>query len=228
MHRMIFNLVLFYRAECPETDMQRDRTDRNAFCTDFIQKLGSKVKAGSRRCCAAQFTGIDRLVTLTVIEFFLDVRGEGHFAEAVQNFEKNSPIQEAYDAVPVRQHGFNHCTEFTGPEDDFSAFTEPSARTAEALPAISAKVPQKNQFRCAPACPVAQQPGGENSGIIDDQAVAFPQQRRQFVKHAVCQRSALPVEAKQPGMIAFWNRSLRDQFRRKIIVKVGFFHPYSP
>ena len=68
VHRMIFDLILLDRTERAKTDVQRDIAEPYAHVRDLLQELLRKVQTGRRCGCAAELTGIDRLVAFLILQ----------------------------------------------------------------------------------------------------------------------------------------------------------------
>ena len=204
--------------------MQRDGADRDTLSADFIQQGFRKVQAGGRGGRAAQLAGIDGLVALAVLKLFLDVRGQGHFPQPVQHLEEDALIEKADAPVPVRQDLFDACAQLALAEEDLRAFAQVLARPAQAFPDVVSQVPQQHELADAAGRAAAQQAGGQDPRVVDDQAVTRLQQAGQLIEMPVLQGPGFLIQTHQARAVALGDRRLGDQLRRQVIGKIGCFH----
>ena len=59
------------------------------------------MEASSWSSGRAIFLGIDRLVTVAVFQFFMDIRWQWHLAQAFQNFKEDTVVAKFYDSATV-------------------------------------------------------------------------------------------------------------------------------
>ena len=106
VHMVVGHVFLFDGSECAQTDVQQHGHDVDALPLDFFEQFRRKVQAGRRRGSAAVHLGIDGLVARLIFQFFVDIRRQGHLAEAVEHILEHALIEEAHGAPAVfAQHG---------------------------------------------------------------------------------------------------------------------------
>ena len=71
---------------------------------------------------------------------------------------------------------------------------------------------------------LTQQTGGQHPGIVQDQAVTGVQEVRQLVEMVMLPGAGVPVQSHEPGTVPPFQRRLRDQFLRELVVKIACFH----
>ena len=59
------------------------------------------MEASSWSSGRAIFLGIDRLVTVAVFQFFMDIRWQWHLTQAFQNFKEDTVVAKFYDTATV-------------------------------------------------------------------------------------------------------------------------------
>ena len=138
------------------------------------------------------------------------------------------------DAVAVLFDLDHFCGEPAVAKDDLSALGELPAGLGQTLPPVVTQVPQQKQLGGAAGGTVAQEPGGQNSGVVHHQGIAGIQIIENIVKMPVCQFAGPAVHSQQPGSIPLLQGRLGDQFLRQVVpevpgLKIGhnirsFFH----
>ena len=78
VHFMVGDYVLLDGAECTQPDVKEHFNNLNAHILDFLQQFGGKVQPRGRRGGGAVGFGVDRLVAVFVLQFFVNLRGERH------------------------------------------------------------------------------------------------------------------------------------------------------
>ena len=68
--------------------------------------------------------------------------------------------------------------------------------------------------------------GGNDPGIVEDQAVTGAQIFRQILKDPMLQFAAVLVQDHQARAVSRLHRGLRDQFLGQIVIKIRSFHNY--
>ena len=67
---------------------------------------------------------------------------------------------------------------------------------------------------------MADKPGGQNPGVIEDQAVPRPEKGRQVIEMAVTGLPRYLIQGEQTGGIPLRDGGLRDELRRQIVIKI--------
>ena len=225
MHIVLLDLVLLDRSERAEPDVQRHIADADALGSDPLQKLRREVQTrrGSRR--RAVDLGVDSLVALLVLQLLLDVGRQRHLAEPLEHLKENSLVVEAYQAVAVRQDLGDLRRQLAVAEAHPRTLAQVLARTHKALPHLIALVLQKQHLAGSAAGQTAsQQSRRQNAGVIQDQAVPRPQKIRQLIKVVVRPLPRRLIETQQARLVALFQRRLRNQLRREVVVKIACFH----
>ena len=226
MHLMVFDFGFLDGAEGAETHMQGDGTDRDALPADLVKQRFGKVKTGRRGGGAAELAGIDGLIALAVVQLRLDVRGKRHFAETVEDFQKYAVIKEADTPVSVGQDGLDAGAQLVFSEENLRTLTQMLSRAAEAFPAVIPEIAEQNQLADAAGGTMTQKTGGEHARVVDDQTVAGTQEGRQIIEKAMLKLAGFAVETEKARVVALRNRRLRNQLRRKIVIKIACFHMF--
>src|SRR5581483_1058100 len=68
------------------------------------------------------------------------------------------------------------------------------------------------------------QPGGENARIVQDQAVARPDELREIAKQAIFPISLVAIHDEHPRAGTIGQRLLRDALFRQVIIEVRKLH----
>ena len=144
--------------------------------------------------------------------------------------QKNALIGEPNQAVPVRFDALDHCSQLAVSKGDGGAFLQPAAGIHDAVPQVALYVIQQKHFHggTAAAGLLSVQPCWQDTGIIDDQAVAGYQMVDEIVKMLVGHLPCFAVQGHQPGMIALQQWGLCDEFLGKVIIKIRFFQSILP
>ena len=87
--------------ERAEADVQRDIRFLNALGGELIQQLLRKVQTGWGGGGRAVDFGIDGLIALTILQFFLNVRRKRHLAKPFKHLKEDSFIVELHKLVAV-------------------------------------------------------------------------------------------------------------------------------
>ena len=101
MHFVIFHVFHLNGSEGAQTHVQKHRHDIHALCADSVHQLRREVQSGGRRGGGAFLFGVNGLIALLILQFFVDVGGEGHFAQLVQRGLHRAFAGEIHDAVAV-------------------------------------------------------------------------------------------------------------------------------
>ena len=73
MHLVVADLVLLYRAEGAQTNVQCDLGNADAHGADGVHQLRGKVQPGGGSSCAAQLLGVDGLILALILQLLCDV-----------------------------------------------------------------------------------------------------------------------------------------------------------
>ena len=225
MHLVVGDLVLLHGAEGAKTHMERHIADVHALGLDLLQQLRSEVQSrrGGRR--AAQHLGVHRLIPLLILKLLLDVGRQGHFSQMLQNLQENSLVIKAHQTVAVRQDLGDLRGQFAIAEGELGPLPHVPSGAHQALPGLLSPVDQQQHLAgTAPRQPLAQQAGGQDPGIVQNQAVAGIQKVRQFIEMVMLPGTGVPVQGHKPGAVPPFQRRLRDQLLRELVVKIACFH----
>lgn len=182
------------------------------------------MQTGGRRRSTADDLGIDRLITLLILEFFLNIGRQRHAAELLQHLKEDTFIMEFNQTVAVRQDFLNLRRQLTIAESDLRALAQTASRTDQALPDIVAAVDQQKDLRNAAARAVSDQARGQDAGIVEHETVAGIQELRQLIKMMMPDFSGLFVQYQQTGGVPLIQRSLGNQTLGQIIIKITCLH----
>ena len=73
VHLVVADLVLLYRAEGAQTNVQCDLGNADAHGADGVHQLRGKVQPGGGSSCAAQLLGVDGLILALILQLLCDV-----------------------------------------------------------------------------------------------------------------------------------------------------------
>ncbi|MPM81411.1 hypothetical protein SDC9_128464 [bioreactor metagenome] len=222
---MALDLVLLHGAEGAKAHVERHVPNSYPLGDDLLQKLLGKVEA--RRGCggAAQFPGVNGLIPLPVLQFLSDIGRQGHFAQAFQNLQENSLVVELHQPVAALHLADDLAGQFSVPKGHLRAGTHLFARADKTLPDALPLVHQQ-QHLAGPAAgqPMAQKTGGQNAGVVQNQAVPLCQEIWKLVKMVVLPGPRGLVQRQQTRRVPLFNRRLRNEFLGQVVVKIAGLH----
>ena len=171
---------------------------------------------------------IHGLITIFVFQFMGNIRRKRHFTKPIQNLFKNSLVMKLDQAVSF----FHHIDDFTGedsvPEGNHCPRFTFLSRFYQCLPDVVFLPLQKQDLdRRIRTHLTTVQPRRDYFCIIDDQAVSRLQVFQDFPEMSVLHLPGHLVQVHQPGRAAVFQRILRDQFLRKVIIKITCLHSFS-
>ena len=217
VHMMLQDILRLHRAEGTQAHVQRHKGGLNTLFPGLIQQLPGPVQTGCRGRGGADCPAVHGLVPFLILQLRLDVGRQGHLAQALQDLQEDPLIVEFHHPVAVLLNRRNRGGQLTVAEDDLVAQLHLPARLAQALPFLIAKIPQQKHLHGTAGGPVAQEPGGQHSGIVHHQAVTGAQIVQDIIKMPVRHFSGLPVQDTQPGGIPLFQRSLGNQLLGQIV-----------
>ena len=226
VHHMLFRVFHLDRAEGAEPHMQQDRDNGDAFGFDPLQQLRGEMEAGGGSGGGAFLLRVYGLVTVRVGELFVDIGRQGHFAQPVQHFFKDTVAMETDDPSADLFHVIQHLTaEQPVPEGTDGSGAEPAAGTDKRLPVRGAAAAEQQYLhRHAGILLDAKQAGGDHLGLVDDQGIAGVEVVDDIVEVLMFDLPAVPVVNQQAAVVPGFHGGLGDQLFGKVIVEVGSFH----
>jgi hypothetical protein len=99
------------------------------------------------------------------------------------------------------------------------AFSQSSGRPGERLPASVRYPLQQEQLDPTARRSPRKETSGQDSGVVDDEEISGLQQFRQIAEDAILKLATGSPDDEQPGRVARFDRPLRDQVRRQIVVE---------
>ena len=225
VHLMLGDFVLLHRTEGAKAHVQRHIANANAHGLHLFQQLLRKMQA--RRGCggAAHHLGIHRLVALAILQFLLDIRRQGHFAQPIQHLKEDALIVEPHQPVAAGQFLRNLGSQLAVAKGELRAFAHFLAGPHQTFPRLVAPVDQQQHLaRAAARQTLAQQPCRKHAGIIEDQAVPRPQKIRQLIKMMVLDFPGNLIKQQQSRPVPSLKWGLGDQLLRQIKIEVMCFH----
>ena len=97
----------------------------------------------------AIFLGIDRLVTVAVFQFFVDIRWQWHLTQAFQNLKEDTVVAKFYDSSTVIQFFSNRSSQAAITKTDFSTYFKAFGWFGQNFPLIPLGIFQKEKFHMA-------------------------------------------------------------------------------
>ena len=136
VHMVIVYIVHLHGAEGSQSNMERHICQFYALFFDFFQQFLGKMQTRRRSGGRTVDLGIDRLIAFSVCQFFLDVRGQRHFAQTLQLLQENALVVEFHQAVArfrLTNDGRRQCTVT---KNDLRTGVELASGLRQALPHI--------------------------------------------------------------------------------------------
>ena len=162
--------------------------------------------------CTAEFFGVNGLVSFRILQLSPDIRGQRHSAESLQDFKENAFIQKPHDPVPARGSFLHDGLKLSIAEKNVLARLCFSAGAGETLPAIIAEIPKKNKLDSTARRPCPDEPRREDTGIVENKAVPFPQEIRKIVEMPMLHAAGVFIQTEQAGFVPLFQRCLGDKF----------------
>ena len=205
--------------------MQCNVSDLYTHLPDTLQQLRREVQAGGGRGGRAVHLGVDGLVALTILQLLLDVGRQRHLAQTIQHLQKDALVKEAHQTVAVWQLLRDFRFQLPIAEGDLRAGTQLLAGTNKALPHVISPVDEQQYLAGAAArYAVAQQTSRQHTGVVEDQAVAGAQIRRQVEEMPVLRGTGVLIQHQQPGGVTPLDGRLGDKRRRQVKIKIVGLH----
>ena len=206
--------------------MERHIADAHPHGRERFHELRREVEPRRRCGGGAADTGVDGLIALLVLELGLDVGGQGHPAQALQDFQKDALVVEADQAVAARCLSGDLAGELPlRAEGDPGAGAQLFPRTDQALPDVFSPVDEEKHL-AGPAQgavgmdTASQQAGGQDPGVVHDKAVAGAQEVCQVPEVPVGPGPRILVQHHQAGGVPPGQGGLGDELRGEVKVKV--------
>ena len=173
MHFMVFDILDIDRTERAKTDMQGYKGKMNTHILEFLHLLFGEVES-CRRCGGRAFLPIIyRLVSLFVLQFFVDVRRQGGLTETIEDFLKNTFIMEFHHTTTeVCMFRYNAGKFITEIDDiaDLRFF----AGFYECLPMVGIQAAQQENFHLATCLiAMADQARRHDARIVENQGIPW-------------------------------------------------------
>ena len=181
-----------------------------------------------RRGGAAVHLGVDGLVARLVFQLFVDIRRQGHLAEAVEHILKHALVEEAHGAPAVLADGQDFRDELAVAEHEARAGLGLFAGLEDDLPIRQVQPTQEQELnRAAGAFLHAVQARGDDAGLVDDQHIAGVQVVDHIAEDFMLNRAGIAMVDEQAAAVARLDGRLRDQLLRQVIIKITGFHVHS-
>ena len=172
MHMMLFHIIYLYRTEGSQTYMQGYMGNIHTFRFDGFQKFRSKMQSGCRCRCGTEFLGVNRLVTLLVFQFFVDVRRKRHLSDFFQCSVKVSLAGKLHDAVSVRLYFYHFADQSSAAKGKLHADLCFFSGTANDFPELLPFLLQEQKFNKGTVIYfLSIQTCRQNTGVIHDKQI---------------------------------------------------------
>ena len=218
---MVLDVLCLHGAEGSKAHMEGNVAYLYTHLLDFFQQFRGKMEPGSGGGGGAYHFGVDRLIPLIVLKLRLDVGRQRHLAQPFQNFKENALVVEANQALAVVQFLFDGGGELgTVAEDHLGARFQLTARAHQALPALVPLVYQQQHLAHTAGRTVADEPGGNNPGVVEHQTVPRAEELGQLIEMVVLHCPGMLVQGEKPGGIPPLQRGLGDELLGQVKVKI--------
>ena len=152
--------------------MQRDILNLDAFGFQLIEQLRRKMQTGCRRRGGTFDLGVNRLITLRILQLFLDIWRQRNIAQFFQNLIENTVVDHPELTQPffADPDAFRFQLAFVKRDD--SAQLDHFGVADQTFPLV-AFLPQKQQFDVRAGFLFrAEQPGWNDARVVAHQHVA--------------------------------------------------------
>ena len=184
------------------------------------------MQAGGRRCGGPVLFRVHRLVAVPVLQFFMDIRRQGHLPQPVQDLLENAVIEEADGAAA----SFLHVSkDFTGEEPIAEGAAgsrlQPAAGADQRFPIRGVDPAQEQHLHGHAGILLnAEQARGNYLRLINDEGVPGIQVINDIVEMFMFNGTVLPVVHEQAAVVPGFHGGLGDQLFREFIIEIGGFH----
>ena len=218
---MLRDVLRLHRAEGAQPHMEGDIAQLDPHLLDLPEQFRGEVQAGGGGGGGAVDLGVDGLIPLIVLKLLLDVGRQRHLAQLLQYLQEDPLVVEAHQTVPAGCLRLHRGGEASLAEGHLGPRLQLPARADQALPESVPLVGQQQHLTGAsPGEPVADQPGWQDPGVVQHQAVPRPQQLGQLIKVPVGDLPGALVQGQQSGGVPALQRGLSDQLLRKVKIKI--------
>ena len=222
MHFVVENVVLLHRAECSKTDMKRDVGGVNALVSELFEHVLREVQTRGGSGGGAGLAAVDSVVAVLVLELLGDVGRERHLTYAVEDIEE-IPLEREADKAVSLVHDVEYLSGKPLREIDDRAGLEALSGVHQGLPFGEAQTLEQQELNVgAGAALDAVYTRRENLAVVHYKQVAGVQVVSDVVEVPVAYLAGGAVDCHQPGAVPRLDRSLRDEFLGKFIVKIRF------
>ena len=101
VHLMFVDIINRNRSEGSQPNVEGEVDQFYAFRFNLLKQFRCEMETSCWCSGRAIFLGIDRLVTVTVFQFFMDIRWQWHLAQAFQNLKEDTIVAKFYDSSTV-------------------------------------------------------------------------------------------------------------------------------
>ena len=225
VHVVLQDVLLLHRAESSETHVERDMNDVNAHFFDLLQEFLREMQARCRCRGASVVLSVDRLIAVPVLQLVGDVGRKRHLSQLIQDLLEDPVVAELDKAVSFLRLSDDGPLQEPAAEAHHSAGAALLSRLHQGLPNVVLLPREKQHLDLrAGALFLADQPGGDDLCVVDDEAVPFPEISLNVPEGPVLDLPGLPVQDHQPRGSAVLQRILRDQLLRQFIIKLTYIH----
>ena len=187
------------------------------------------MKPRSRRGSAAGELRVHRLIAAAVLQFFVDVGGQGHLTQLIQDLLKDALVDKLDNAPAKVGAAFYNRSEHAVAKADHATGFQPSSGAHQSFPVVLIQALQQRYLAGdAAVLLLSDQPGGDHLGVIDHHCVTWIQIGWQIKKMPVCPQPIFTVADQHPASIPGIQWRLGDQLLGQIIVKIMGFHQRRP
>ena len=210
---MVLNVVHLDRPEGAEAHMQCNVGQFYTHVLDLFQQFRGKVQPRCGSGGRAGDLGIDRLIPFLILQFLFNIRWQGHTAQPLQNFQENTLVVKAHQAITVFQHFRDLGGQLSVTKDDLCALAELFARPHQTFPGLLPAVNEQQYLAGTAGLPLSDEPSRQNAGVIHHQAVTRAEKARQIIEMVVSNLPSGLVKGHQSGAVPAFQRSLGNQLR---------------
>ena len=200
---MLVHVHFLYGTKGAQTHVQQHGDDGHTLLPHLFQQLGGKMQTRCGGGGRAFGLGVDRLIAVLVGQLLVDIRGQRHLAQLVQQLFEHALIGEAHHAAAGFLHVF-HDGAMQQPIAEAAHRTrlQPTARTHQRFPVRGVDAAKQQHLHgYAGVLLHAQQTGGDDLRLIDDQRVTGIQIVHNVVKMLMLNGARVPVQHHQAAVI---------------------------
>ena len=195
MHQVVCNVIFLYRPKGTQPHMKRYISHLHAHLLHLLQQFLRKVQPRRRCRRRADYLRVYRLISLPVLELFLNVRRQGHFPQPVQHLQKDPLIVKLYQPVSALQNLGHFRCQLSVTEAEPGSPAQMLPGPNQAFPGLITPVnKQQHLAGAASRQSLPEKSCRQHPGVVQNQAVSLVQIIRQIIKMPMLPSTAVFIQ----------------------------------